>query len=157
MARLGSVCSRPNQPGRVKKLQGAAAIWQARAAMALRTYDTNPANGRDTKEPKGGQNVGAFHGVERGASVVRRHSLPPPHTQKQWRRLLASSLPVSYHTIADGVFKRPRTCGVTFVFHPGHSKIRGLKNRITFYNTIWATEHAGSGGKGDQKGKRKER
>lgn len=87
--------------------------------------------------------MGAFHGVERGASVVDE-ILPPPHTQTtaQTSRIVTK---IPYHR--GRRFQRPRNCGV-FLFYLGHSKIwggGGLKTRIKFYNTMyWATRNLGS-------------
>lgn len=68
--------------------------------------------------------MGAFHGVERGASVVD-DILPPPHTQLTAQTsCIVTKIP--YHR--GRRFQRPRNCGAHLFFYLGHSKIGGVEN-----------------------------
>lgn len=120
MARLGSVRPRPNRPGGATSYRGSSLASSCSDGAMTRTRRRPRHEGA-----RGGQNVGAFHGVERGASVIRRH--PAAAAYKQWRRLLASSLP--YRTIPSRTaFSKARETAVSHLFLSGAFQNTGPEN-----------------------------
>lgn len=136
MARL-EVRPIPNQPGRDQEAT-AAAVWKAHAAMALGRM-MNSATAETHKGPQGGQKRAHFRELK-GAHLLSTTSCRR-HIHKQWRRLLASSLP--YHTIADGVFKGREFAVYISVFYLGDSKIRGVRKLVSISTTLLANKKRG--------------